>query len=268
MTPNQQKLGGTTGRTIYLEPEAESNGVTVKGWRNGLLLLLPHDGEWPDVVAQVDARLDEAKARSFWRGAQTTIDCGLRPVTLEELSLLVDRAKRAFGLVPVAVVASDAATRAAGEKLALTAYSEMPIIKKVVRDREPIDDAYPLPVMPSSEATPNASNALYVRGTVRSGRRIVHEGHVVVAGDVNAGSEVLATGDILIFGTLRGLAHAGSQGDESARIVAMTLRPPQLRIAGKIARAPEEARGKSAPAGKTGPELARIENGEIQVFPL
>ena len=105
-------------------------GVEVKGWRNGLLLLLPAAGDWADVLAQVDDRLDEAKARSFWRGAQTTLDLGVRPVGPGELETLVDRLKRAFGLVPVAVVSTDPAAREAAQKLALTVYEEMPVVKK------------------------------------------------------------------------------------------------------------------------------------------
>jgi septum site-determining protein MinC len=245
--------------------------VTVKGWRNGLLLILPQDGTWDEVLEQVHEKLDEAKARSFWRGAQTTLDCGMRLVTLEELTALVDRAKRAFGLVPVAVVASEAATREAGEKLALTTYTELPLIKKPPREKEPERESEPLPSAPqqprgshNSSFYPN--NALYVPNTIRSGQRIVHDGHLVICGDVNAGAEVMAGGDVVVFGTLRGLAHAGCFGDESARIIAGSLRPPQLRIAGKIARSPEE-HGRAAAAART-PEVARIEGGEIQVFPL
>ena len=248
------------------------NGVTVKGWRNGLLLLLPAVGDWPEVIDQMDARLDEAKARSFWRGAQTTIDCGGREVGLEDLTTLVDRMKRAWGLVPVAVVATDTTTRASAEKLAMTVYDEMPIVKKPSRDVVAEAEPAPRPSSIAGTPPPGASNALYVPSTVRSGQRILHEGHLVICGDVNAGAEVVASGDVLIFGTLRGLAHAGCLGDESARIVAWSLRPPQLRIAAKIARAPEESTpgGKNSPslAGKSGPEVARIVHGEIQVYPL
>jgi len=257
---------------LQTERDPSVNGVTVKGWRNGLLLLLPPDGAWQEVLDQMDARLDEAKARSFWRGAQTTIDCGFREVNLEEMTILVDRMKRAWGLVPIAVVAADAPTRAAGEKLAMNSYEEMPIIKKP--SREVVAEAEPAPrqAVTATAPPPGASNALYVPSTVRSGQRILHEGHLVICGDVNAGAEVVASGDVLIFGTLRGLAHAGCLGDESARIVASSLRPPQLRIASKIARAPEEAAGSgknnTGAAAKGGPEVARIVNGEIQVYPL
>lgn len=254
--PNQgaggQRLGARAGKGGGLQE------VVVKGWRNGLLLVIPPDGTWDEVMAQVDAKLDEAKARSFWRGAQTTFDLGLREATSSELDALFDRCKRAFGLVPIALVAAGEATRTAAEKLALVSYAEMPVVKKPAPREEKQAAA-------ASPASP-VSNALYVPATVRSGQRIVHEGHLIVCGDVNAGAEVVAGGDVLIFGTLRGLAHAGAWGDESARIIASSLRPPQLRIAGRIARSPEEAI-KGPQAGRA-PEVARIENGEIQVSPF
>ena len=76
---------------------------------------------------------------------------------------------------------------------------------------------------------------------------------------------MVATGDIIVVGKLRGRPHAGCQGDESAKIVAGELRAPQLRIAGRIAAAPPE---EGLRTEKRFVEVARIENGEIQVFPL
>ena len=99
---------------------------------------------------------------------------------------------------------------------------------------------------------------------MRSGQRIEHDGHLVICGDVNPGSEVAAAGDIVVMGSLRGVAHAGCFGDETARIVALSLRPPQLRIATHIARAPENEKGNK----ELRPEVARIEDGEIHIFPL
>ena len=245
------------------------SGVTIKGWRNGLLLILPPDGPWDSVIQQVHAKLDEAKARSFWRGAQTTIDCGMRVVPRAELSALNDFAKRAFGLVPVAVVAEDAATRHAAQQIGLAPYSELPAIKKTRSEREeaesivePEPAPVAVPVIVESAFLPN--NALYVSQTLRSGQSLIHDGHLVICGDVNAGAEVSAGGDIVVMGTLRGLAHAGCFGDESARIVAGSLRAQQLRIATHIARAPEDG-GK---ATTRVPEIARVEGGAIGVFPL
>lgn len=228
--------------------------VEVKGWRNGLLLVLPAFGDWSAILDAVEARLDEGRGRAFWKGAQATIDFGERAVSEDELARLVDHLKESAHLVPVAVVATDPDTRSAANHLVLKAYETLPTVR--------MPDAAPaVPVGPPLPS--GASTALYVPSTVRSGQRVVHEGTVVVMGDVNAGAEVLAGGDVLILGTLRGLAHAGCHGDEAARIFALSLRPPQLRIAGAIARAPEES--DRAVAGR-GPEIARIEEGAIRVL--
>jgi septum site-determining protein MinC len=85
----------------------------------------------------------------------------------------------------------------------------------------------------------------------------------VIIGDVNPGAEVVATGDIVVFGRLRGVAHAGAEGDTSAEIIALDLRPIQLRISGYIGRSPDLDL-------KTGgvPESARVEDGNIVVSKL
>jgi septum site-determining protein MinC len=225
--------------------------VELKPWRNGLLqellLTLPLEATWAEALAQAEARLDEAKSTLSWRGAQLTLDLARFSVPLTELEAFVTRLRVHYGLLTVAVITNDSVTIEAARKLALCVYS-MPPGSALEKD---------------AQALSAGSNALYIGQTLRSGQRIVHDGHVVIQGDVNAGAEVVAEGDILIFGTLRGLAHAGSRGNEEARIIARNMRPQQLRIASKIARAPEEP-GTAAPR----PEVARIVNGEIEVFPV
>jgi len=227
--------------------------VELKPWRNGtlneLLLVLPVEGPWDEILVQARGRLDELKNAGFGRTAQLTIHIGVRAVSQVQLESLVDEVRTTYGLLTVAVVATEMATQEAAHRLTLNVYMMLP--GSTTSENE-IEAA-------------SGSNALYIGSTVRSGQRIVHHGNIIVNGDVNAGAEVVATGDVLIFGTLRGLAHAGSHGDEKAKIVAGVMRPQQLRIAGQIARAPAEA-GPSAHSGRS-PEVARIENGGIQVFP-
>lgn len=254
--------------------------VEVKGWRHGLVIVIPPDGEWNEVIERVHEKLDEARARSFWRGSQTTFDCGSRNVTADELKALADRVRRGFGLIPASVLSLQAETRTVAEAMGLEVYEELPTFKKPARENgaeaepeKPIEKPAEKPVekpaeVPAPEPVRAAlpiNNALYLVGTVRSGQRITHDTHVVICGDVNAGAEVMAGGDVVVIGTLRGLAHAGCYGDENARIVAGSLRPPQLRIATKIARSPEESDSKNH---STRPEVAKIVGGEIGVFPL
>lgn len=78
------------------------------------------------------------------------------------------------------------------------------------------------------------------QGTLRSGDHIESRGHLLIVGDVNPGGSASADGDVYIWGRLRGRAHAGLSGNRAARIVALQLRPLQLRIADLVARGPEE----------------------------
>lgn len=98
-----------------------------------------------------------------------------------------------------------------------------------------------------------ARGALAIRKNVRSGQKISYDGTLIVFGDVNAGAELVATGHILVLGTLRGLAHAGCWGDKNAIVYATQLCSLQLRIAEMIARAPD---GENTE--RHVPEIARI----------
>jgi septum site-determining protein MinC len=79
-----------------------------------------------------------------------------------------------------------------------------------------------------------------VKGMVRSGQTMQKEGNILFLGDVNPGGEIISTGSIYIMGSLRGMAHAGAEGNDKAIIAASHLRPTQLRIATVISRPPDE----------------------------
>ncbi|MFN6570546.1 septum site-determining protein MinC [Dendronalium sp. ChiSLP03b] len=89
-------------------------------------------------------------------------------------------------------------------------------------------------------STPQA-DALYLEMTIRSGVEIRHPGSVIVLGDLNPGGIVIAQGDILVWGRLRGIAHAGAGGNRECLIMALQMEPTQLRIADTVARAPEKS---------------------------
>ena len=98
-----------------------------------------------------------------------------------------------------------------------------------------------------------------IRRTLRSGRTVRSQGHVVVFGDVNPGAEIIADGDVIIWGRLRGNVHAGASGDESAFVCALDMIPTQLRIAGYISISPSDKRHKPKP------EMALIRDSRIIV---
>jgi septum site-determining protein MinC len=101
---------------------------------------------------------------------------------------------------------------------------------------------------------------LYLKTTLRSGIEIRHPGTVIILGDVNPGGSIVADGDILVWGSLRGVAHAGFRGDRAAIIMALRIDLTQLRIAELVARAP------ALDSDRIEPEIACISEGGIRII--
>ena len=125
-----------------------------------------------------------------------------------------------------------------------------------------IIDNYSNKTLKINEKNYASSKTIFHQGTVRSGEYIESYGDLLILGDVNPGAKVSATGNIIIWGRLLGIAHAGREGDSNATISALQLRPVQLRIADKIARGPKE----KPQIGLA--EQARIDTEKIIISPL
>lgn len=67
---------------------------------------------------------------------------------------------------------------------------------------------------------------------IRSGQRVYAAGDLVIVAQVSAGTEILAEGNIHVYGTLRGRALAGVQGNTEARIFCNGLQAELISIAG------------------------------------
>ena len=108
---------------------------------------------------------------------------------------------------------------------------------------------------------------LYINQTLRSGQTVSYEGNILIIGDAHPGSEIVATGDITVWGILGGIAHAGSLGNVTAKVRALKLNAIQLRIAGLYARRNDTL---NVPyVQKTNeftPEEAQIEDGKIVIY--
>ncbi|WNC87341.1 septum site-determining protein MinC [Thermosynechococcus sp. QKsg1] len=102
------------------------------------------------------------------------------------------------------------------------------------------------------------ANPLYLKTTLRSGMEIHHDATVVIVGDVNAGASIIAAGDIIVWGRLRGIAHAGAKGNRGARIMTLEMAATQLRIADLLARTPD-------PPNPPYPEVAYATDQGIQI---
>lgn len=226
--------------------------ISIKGIRDGLLVTLG-SAAFSDMLAALTAELVQKQA--FLQGSRVVIEAGERPFTPTQLAALQEQFTR-HQLELYAVLAEREETRVAARELGLATRipgsqtdlngNALPSVRRINNSREPIQE------------TPGG---LLLKETLRSGRSIYHEGHVVIIGDVNPGAEVIAGGDVIVWGRLRGLVHAGALGDETAVICALVLAPTQLRIADQIAIPPDDN------SGKLSPEQAVIRDGQIIAIP-
>lgn len=111
---------------------------------------------------------------------------------------------------------------------------------------------------------------LYLQQTLRSGQTMSYDGNIVLIGDAKAGSELIAKGDITVWGVLAGIAHAGARGNDYAKIRALKINAIQLRISGYYARRPDAV---NIPyiqrSNEFTPEEARVnEKKEIAIYKI
>lgn len=148
-----------------------------------------------------------------------------------------------------------------------TAFTELAVeeglIEKKAYESMEVDD-----IVKTEEDTEDLSKltTLYLRQNLRSGQNITYDGHIVLIGDAHPGSEIVARGDISVWGVLGGIAHAGSKGNENAVIRALKLNGIQLRIANCYARRLDVANIPYIQKEATyTPEEARIDNNQIVI---
>jgi septum site-determining protein MinC len=222
-----------------LEASVTDSGISIKGIRDGLLITLG-SGEWETLAdALAEQITDQA---DFFRGAKVALQVGerdLRHTAIRELSEKL----AAHDVHLWAILGSSPTTNRAARRLQLETELQ-------------VDGAFRVE-LPPLESDVFGSDGVLVRQTLRSGQQVRHTGHVVVIGDVNPGSEIIAGGDVVVWGRLRGTVHAGARGDDTAIVCALDLAPTQLRIADHIAISPEGRR--RAPR----PEVVSVRQGQI-----
>jgi septum site-determining protein MinC len=220
----------------------EETLISFKATVNGLILVMKEYGDFDEIVRQMEKKLDNSG--KFFKGASISVKYRGRKLSAQEEDL----------------VKSLLASKTGAE------------IKSFEEDTEPEKD--------SSEQVKASSRpkdklkmkklffkgieegmTKFYRGTVRSGGLIDFEGNVVVIGDVNPGGEVIATGNVVVMGSLRGIVHAGADGNRDAVVVALNLQPTQLRIADVITRPPDEIEIKHANI----PEIALVRDNTIYI---
>lgn len=186
---------------------------------------------------------------------------------------------RALEIVPVGTIGGTAEQRQAALSARLPPMRSATNARESEAEDAALGDA-PAAVPPPAAAAPVAAAAaavappgaasrpaMLVSESIRSGQRVYAQGtDLIVTGGVNAGAEVIADGNIHVYGALRGraVAGAGPEGDATARIFALNFDPELVAIAGLYA--VREQLGAGAPIGR--PVQVRLEGEQMRFEPL
>lgn len=175
-----------------------------------------------------------------FRGRDARLELGGRALDLFDLRRLSHVLKDEFGIhVAGLYCQQESLVRYAERELKVRVYPNRPEVIEPDVVEEPVVETAVETVEVEAEERAEAFDAgtrvLTIQHGLRSGQVIHYSGDVMVYGDVNPGAEVVADGNVLVMGALKGMVHAGSNGDDSAIVMAFDLRPTQLRIGRRIA---------------------------------
>ncbi len=196
--------------------------VELKGFRDGMRLIIDPEASMQQIEQAIVERM--ASLGDSLSGLTMNIDLGSRSLNDEELVRLKKLLSENYGLEVKQIIgdSQDELNRTESAQIAgvPALHSEEHVYNQLAQINE---------------------ETRFIRHTLRSGQiERALEGNMVILGDVNPGAEVVAAGDIIVLGTLRGVAHAGALGNISSIIFALNLLPTQLRIGRFITRAPAE----------------------------
>ena len=239
------------------------------------LRMVLHSSSTDTLLDALDKRMKDAG--SFFENEAIVLDAGLVDADIDWAPLL--QAVRAHKLHPVGVVPHDAnresALRAGLAEVDLGSPPARPAPAPAAEADIPAvtsASAAPSPKAPDASGTPPAAvpagpppAAMVVNRPLRSGQRIyARHTDLIIIGVVSQGAEVIADGNIHVYGPLRGKAMAGARGDTSARIFTTQLDPELLAIAGvyRVVEAPLE------PSQRNKPCLIQLENDTLRIQPL
>jgi len=213
---------------------AHHNAVILKGRKDGITISLDSTMPFEELLEHFQKRVIDT--RQFFEGAQSNVSFKGRNLSEEEEKTLLDIITKETTL-------------------------DVPFVEEdgfsLVRPINPyfVADTAPQHLPQSSHLTS------FHQGGLRSGQSIRFSGSVVVIGDVNPGSEIIAEGNVIVLGALRGMVHAGCTGNEDCFVSGLVFWPTQLRIANIITHIPTDKKKKE-------PACAYIQDGQVFIAPL
>ena len=208
------------------------NAVVIKSSKAGMTVILDDSLPFDELLAAIGTKFRES-AR-FWGSVQMTLTLEGRELTPEEEFLIVDTITRNSQVEILCLLDTDA--------------------ERIERCEKALNDKL---------MELNSQTGQFYRGSLKKGDSLESEASIVVIGDVDHGARIIAKGNIIVLGELKGTAAAGMAGNREAVVVALEMAPPQIRISDATSRFNE----KNKRLGR-GPMIASVEQDEVLIRPI
>jgi septum site-determining protein MinC len=212
--------------------------IKLKGMHDSMIrCVVPEELGYDEIVPAFEKVVSEGQG--LLPGCKVVLDFGARPLTREIICSILSDFVFPSGVDVAAWITYDAKSQDILKRAGLSATESA------------------APSRTGSRKSMGPGLILY--RSFRSGQRVEHRGDVIIAGHVNDGAEVFASGNVTVLGRLNGLVHAGYEGDESVAVTARSMEALQVRIGGKIGSLDRDALwwGKKV--------IARVEEGTVLI---
>lgn len=219
-----------------------SESVILKSNKYGINLILDAEIDFNQLLKDIRKKFEDAER--FFKNSKMVLSIEGRELTEEEELKVVET---------------------------ITNYSSVTIA--CIVDNNEIREQMMKGILEGQEKDAAIRTGQFYKGTLRSGQVLNCETSAVILGDVNPGAKLVAGGNIVVLGALKGVAFAGASGNEAAFVVALDMDPVQIKIADVIGRSADKAMwsGKkkkgSEPVGVE-PQVALVKDGNIYIEPI
>ena len=212
------------------------HSVIIKCNKYGLIVILDENLPFEELIKDVEDKFKESA--KFFKNAKMAMTIRGRSLTQAEEKQVVETIVDSCGLHILCIIDED-------KKEELLFHQA---VDKAMEEKD-------------------AEDGWFYRGTLRSGQVLESEHSIVIIGDVNPGANVTSKGNIVVLGSLRGIAYAGATGDRNCFVAALVMKPIQVKIADKMARSAITKRVDDAEY-KLDPKIAYVKEDHIYVKPI
>lgn len=219
-----------------------SQPVVIKSSKNGINLILDDKMPFEGLLEEIKKKFIDSE--KFFKNAHIAISFEGRSLSQKEQFEVIDTIQKNTSITVICILDHDE------------------LMDEVMQRR-----------IGAYEESHSPQTGQFYKGTLRSGQQLESQTSMVVLGDVNPGAKVIAKGNIVVLGALKGNAYAGADGDDRCFVAALEMDPVQIKIGDHIGRSADKkevAKGfrRKAKTEAVVPQIATVYENQILIEPI